>query len=163
VSAYRERILGLLGDRPVLDVLQATPARIEALVARLGTAGLARPWAPGKWTGREILAHLADAELATGFRFRQAVAEPHHVIQPFDQDRWASRYGALDGATAARAFCALRPWNLELVRTFSESDLARPLWHPERGMESLGTLVRMLGGHDLNHLAQLEQIPGYSE
>jgi hypothetical protein len=30
--------------------------------------------------------------------------------------------------------------------------------HPERGMETIGILVKMLAGHDLNHIAQLEQI-----
>jgi DinB family protein len=158
MSSYRERILGLLGDRPAIEVLQATPARIEAVAARLGPAGLSRAWAPGKWTARHILAHLADAEIAIGFRLRQAIAEPDHVVQPFDQDHWAARYQTLDGQSAARAFCALRPWNLELVRTFTPADLARPVLHPERGMESVEIMVRMLGGHDLNHLAQLEQI-----
>jgi DinB family protein len=158
MNEYRERILGLLGDRPAVETLLSTPARIEALVARLGASGLSRAWAPGKWTAREILAHLADAEMAVGFRLRQALAEPDHVVQPFDQDRWAVRYQALDGLAAARAFCALRAWNLELVRTLTEQDLARPVMHPERGMESVGIMVRMLGGHDLNHLAQLEQI-----
>lgn len=158
MSEYRERILGLLGERPVVESLQATPARIEALAARLGAAGLARAYAPGKWTARQIFAHLADAEIGVGFRLRQALSEPNHVVQPFDQDRWAARYPALDGLVAARAFCALRVWNLELVRTLTEADLARPVFHPERGLESVGITVRMLAGHDLNHLAQLETI-----
>jgi hypothetical protein len=158
MNPYRERILGLLGDRPALASLEATPAKIEALVARIGRGGMSRAWAPGKWTARQILAHLADAEIATGFRLRQALAENEHVIQPFDQDLWARRYQALDGEAAARAFCALRPWNLALVRTFTPQDLARPLMHPERGMESVEILVRMLAGHDLNHLSQLDAI-----
>jgi hypothetical protein len=32
------------------------------------------------------------------------------------------------------------------------------MMHPERGMESVEIIVKMLAGHDLNHLAQLEQI-----
>ena len=158
MNPYRERILGLVGDRPALSSLEATPARIEALVARIGRSGMSRACAPGKWTARQILAHLADAEIATGFRLRQALAEDEHVVQPFDQDLWARRYEALDGEAAARAFCALRLWNVALVRTFTPQDLARPMLHPERGMESVEILVKLLAGHDLNHLAQLEQI-----
>lgn len=30
--------------------------------------------------------------------------------------------------------------------------------HPERGMESVEIIVKLLAGHDLNHLAPLEQI-----
>jgi hypothetical protein len=156
MNPYRDRILGLLGARPAVASLEATPARIEALVASIGPNGMSRAYAPGKWTARQIFAHLADAEIAVGFRLRQALAENEHVIQPFDQDLWARRYEALDGEAAARAFCALRPWNLALVRTFTPQDLARPLMHPERGMESVEILVRMLAGHDLNHLSQLD-------
>jgi hypothetical protein len=158
MDPYRERMLGLVGDRPVIASLEATPPRIEAVVARIGTAGMSRAFEPGKWTARQILSHVADAELAVGFRLRQALAEDDYVVQPFDQDRWARRYRDLDGNAAARAFCALRPWNVALIRTLSPADLARPVMHPERGMESVEIIVKMLAGHDLNHLAQLEQI-----
>jgi len=158
MNPYRERILGLLGDRPVVESLEATPGKVEKFVARIGSGGMSRSYGPGKWTARQVLAHLADAELAIGFRLRQALAEPEHVIQPFDQDLWAARYESLDGQTAAAAFCALRLWNVALVRTLTPKDLARPVMHPERGMESVDVIVKMLAGHDLNHLAQLEQI-----
>ena len=158
MNPYTERMLALLGDQPVIASLEATPAKIEAVVARIGTAGMSRAYAPGKWMARQILSHLADAEMAVGFRLRQALAENDYVVQPFDQDVWARRYDNLDGHTAARAFCALRPWNLALVRTLTPSDLARAAMHPERGMESVDIIVKMLAGHDLNHLAQLEQI-----
>jgi hypothetical protein len=158
MNPYRERILGLLGDRPALETLEASAARVEALAQRIGPSSMSRAWAPGKWTARDILAHLADAEIATGFRLRQALAQDDHVIQPFEQDDWAKRYGQLDGMAAARAFTALRAWNLDLVRTMTPGDLARPVMHPERGMETIGILVKMLAGHDLNHIAQLEQI-----
>ncbi len=158
MNPYRERILGLLGDRPAVESLEATPGKIETLVARIGAGGMSRAYAPGKWTARQILAHLADSEIAIGFRLRQSLAEADHVIQPFDQDLWAAPYESLDGQAAARAFCALRAWNLALVRTLTPKDLARPVMHPERGMESVEIMVKMLAGHDLNHLAQLEQI-----
>ena len=158
MNPYRERLLGLLGDRPVVASLEATPAKIEALVGRIGRGGMSRHWAPGKWTAGRILAHLADAEMATGFRLRQSLAVDSYVIQAYDQDIWARRYDVLDGEAAARAFCALRPWNVAFVRTFTKEDLARPVMHPERGMESVEILVKMLAGHDLDHLAQLEQI-----
>jgi hypothetical protein len=37
-------------------------------------------------------------------------------------------------------------------------DLERQAVHPERGPETLGTIIRLLAGHDLNHLAQLERL-----
>ncbi len=160
MNPYVERILGLLGDRPVAGSMETTAKRIEALAGTLGAAGMGRSYAPGKWTARQILAHLADCELAIGFRLRQALAEENHRAQPFDQDRWAARYPGLDGALAARAFVALRPWNLALIRSLGPRDLERPYVHGERGPESVGLIVKLWAGHDLNHLAQLETIAG---
>jgi hypothetical protein len=157
MRTYTERILGLLGDRPPVTSLQQTATRIQEIAQRADADGLARPYAPGKWTAAQVLCHLADAEIATGFRLRQVLSQDNHVIQPFDQDRWADRYQDLDGAAAARAFGALRQWNLALIRSLTAADLARPAHHPERGPEPAGQIIKMLAGHDLNHLAQLEQ------
>src|SRR4051812_38043955 len=80
---------GYLGVQNPVQVLSRTPAALDGLASRLGPDGLERSLAPGKWVAREIVAHLADCEIAFGFRLRQALAEPHPTVQPFDQDAWA--------------------------------------------------------------------------
>src|SRR6188474_2077313 len=111
-GSYRARLLGLLGDRDPLEALEANAARVEAVARELGEVGLSRSYGPGKWTGRQILAHLADAELAIGFRTRQVLAEEKHLIQPFDESAWARRYENVDADAALGSFLALRRWNL---------------------------------------------------
>jgi hypothetical protein len=157
-GSYRDRILGLLGERNPLESLPATAARVDETARRLGERGLAPSWGPGKWTGKQILAHLADAEMAIGFRIRQVLAEDGHRIQPFDEASWARRYENVDHEAALASFLASRRWNLALLRTLGPSDLDREAFHPERGPEKLGTIVRLLAGHDFNHLAQLERL-----
>ncbi len=157
-GSYRARLLGLLGERNALESLDASGNRVEAVVRRLGEGGLSRSYGPGKWTGKQVIAHLADAEMGAGFRIRQILSQDHHTIQPWDEGAWARRYDAVDVEAALGAFLALRRWNLLLLRRLDESDLAREVVHPERGPETLGTVVRLLAGHDLNHLAQLEQL-----
>src|ERR1035441_641961 len=44
--------------------------------------------APGKWSVRQIVAHLADAELVGAHRFRQVIAEDNPTIIAYDQDAW---------------------------------------------------------------------------
>jgi hypothetical protein len=157
-GGYRERLLGLLGDRNPLEALEANPKRVEAVARRLGDAGLSRSYGPGKWTGKQILAHLADAEMGIGFRMRQILSEEKHRIQPWDEGSWARRYTNVDVESALASFLALRRWNLSLMRELSSEDLEREAYHPERGPETLGTIIRLLAGHDLNHLAQLERL-----
>jgi hypothetical protein len=157
-GGYRERILGLLGDDNPLEALEANSKRVETVARRLGDAGLSRSYGPGKWTGKQILAHLADAEVGIGFRIRQILSEDHHRIQSWDEGSWARRYTDVDVESALASFLALRRWNLSLLRGLSSEDLERDAFHPERGPEKLGTVVRLLAGHDLNHLAQLERL-----
>ena len=157
-GSYRSRLLGLVGEGNPLESLESSSRRVEAAVRRLGDAGLSRSYGPGKWTGKQVLAHLADAELGTGFRARQVLAEDHHTVQPWDEGKWARRYQDVDVEAALGSFLALRRWNLAMFRTLTPADLQREAVHPERGTETLGTIVRLLAGHDLNHLAQLESL-----
>jgi len=157
-GSYRERILGLLGDRNPLEAMEANARRVEGVARRLGEAGLSRSWGPGKWTGKQILAHLADAEVGIAFRIRQILSEDNHRIQPWDEGSWARRYADVDVESALGSFLALRRWNLALLRGLTPEDLDREAFHPERGPEKLRTVVRLLAGHDLNHLDQLERL-----
>jgi hypothetical protein len=147
-----------LGDRDPLPVITATPKRLEDLAATLGPEGLKRSLAPGKWSAREILCHLADCESVFAFRLRQALAEDHHVIQPFDQDKWAAVYSAYEARAALAVFSAVRHWNLALIGTATPAMLSKTLNHPERGDMTFKVLIETMAGHDLNHLRQLETI-----
>jgi hypothetical protein len=145
-----------LADRDPIAVIAATPGELAGRTRTLTPEAANRSPAPGKWSVRQIVCHLADTEIAFGFRLRQGLAEQDHVIQPFDQDRWAERYDAYDLASALELFTQLRRWNLLLVKSLAPADFARPLSHPERGAMTYRTLVETMAGHDLNHLAQLK-------
>jgi uncharacterized damage-inducible protein DinB len=142
------------------EVIQETPGRLNALAERLGPAGLERATGHGKWSVRQILCHLADGEIAFSFRLRQTLAEPHHVIQPYDQDAWGAHYGSasFDAQSALEAFSAARRWNVALLDSISADDFRKAVTHPERGAMTLQTIVETMAGHDLNHLEQIEEI-----
>ena len=147
-----------LGNRDALEIIAKTPEELASHVHRLGVDGLERSYGPGKWPARVILSHLADTELAFAFRLRQTLAEPHHVIQPFDQEAWARPYGSFQAQPALEVFSAVRRWNLALLRTLSPKDFSKTVTHPERGEMTFQTLVETMAGHDLNHLQQFEAI-----
>jgi hypothetical protein len=149
-----------LGDRPAPEVIAETPQELHSLLRELSPDRLERSYAPGKWTARLIFCHLADCEIAFSFRLRQALAEQHHVIQPFDQDAWAQVYTnhSLQARAAVEVFAALRSWNLALFDTLSSESWSKPVRHPERGKMIFRTIVETMGGHDLNHRRQLETI-----
>lgn len=140
------------------EVIAATPAKLASLTAGLPEAQLNQAPAPGKWSVREILSHLADTEIVFAFRIRQTLAEPHHVIQPFDQDTWARSYPRYSAPLALATFTAVRNWNLAVINGLTAEDLQRPVTHPERGTMTLQTVIETMGGHDVNHVRQIEGI-----
>jgi len=147
-----------LGTCDPRQIIASTPVRLRESLDSLGTERANKPPAPGKWSAREILCHLADCEIVFAFRLRQTLAEPHHVIQPFDQDLWARNYGAYDAPAALAVFTAVRDFNTRLIASLPPEALSKPVSHPERGAMTFQTIVETMGGHDLNHIAQIEKI-----
>jgi uncharacterized damage-inducible protein DinB len=150
-----------LGTRDARAVLASTPGLLQQALATLSPERIAAPIALGKWSPREIVAHLADCELAHSFRLRQILAAPASepaLLQPFDQDAWAKHYSAYGLAEALELFRANRLWNLKLVGTLSEADFDRPAHHPDRGNLTLRIQLETMAGHDLNHLVQLQRL-----
>jgi uncharacterized damage-inducible protein DinB len=147
-----------LGPREPREVIASTPARLKEMVDSLGADGAQKSPAPGKWSAREILCHLADCEIVFAYRLRQTLAEPHHVIQPFDQDLWARNYAAYDVPSALAVFTAVRNFNVKLIGSLGAEALGKPVTHPERGTMTFESIVETMGGHDLNHIGQIERI-----
>jgi DinB family protein len=147
-----------IGTRQPREVIETTALELHRLAGRIGAAHIRTPRAPGKWSARDILCHLADSEIVFAFRLRQALAEDHHVIQPFDQEKWAAAYDSRDADAALATFEAVRRWNLALLEAATPAQLSRPVTHPERGEMTVETIAETMAGHDLNHLKQLEAI-----
>lgn len=149
-----------LDGRPLDAILGESAGAVASLLEAIGPANAATPAAPGKWSAAEIVAHLADCEIAFGFRLRQTLAEDNHTVQPFDQDRWAaaSNYSSIGAAQALETFTAVRNWNLRLIRQALPAAAHRKVTHPERGPMTFQTIVETMAGHDLNHLGQLARI-----
>lgn len=148
----------LLEGRAPLAVLESTPEAVRALLAEIGDARLHAAPAPGKWSPAEIVCHLADCDIAFGFRMRQALAEDNPAVQPFDQQKWAAHYAGIPAAEALGAFTALRRWNLRFLASALPAGAGRLMAHPERGPLTMQAFIELIAGHDLNHLGQLRRI-----
>ncbi len=109
------------------------------------------------WSASEIAAHLADIEVALGWRIRQVLSVDEPELQPFDENDWAAalRYGERDVEVALNAYAAQRAANVEILGRLSEEGWERRFRHPEFGPASLRTLVRHISDHDLAHLTQV--------
>lgn len=142
-----------------LPVLKRTPGALARIVQRARRPLLARRPKPREWSVTEVLAHLADAEVAFAFRIRKMISEPRPALPPFDQEAWASalRYRRQDPRHLVGTFRALRESNSRILRSVAPAQRRRAGVHPEYGRIRLGQLVAHWAWHDQNHLNQIRQ------
>jgi uncharacterized damage-inducible protein DinB len=157
---YTAAILDLLGTRDPMDVLPRTPDAVREAIAGLSETQLSQREAPGKWSIRHVVRHLADGDLVWGWRMRMVLAHDRPTITGYDQDLWADRlhYGEADVSLALDDFSVVRRSNLRLLGAATAADMQRVGVHSERGEESVAHMIKMYAGHDLLHLAQLKRV-----
>ena len=147
-----------LGEREPVAAMRASADRYRQIAAGWTPAQFERTYAPGKWTARQILIHLAQSELALGTRARMALTTPNYAAQSFNQDDWMAKEHTLGGKDALDAFLALVTMNRAFFEGLSSADRATSLSHPEYGALTVDWILHQLAGHQIHHLAQIEQI-----
>jgi DinB family protein len=114
--------------------------------------------APGKWSAREIVHHLADSEMTSAIRLRQLVAEDHAAIRPYDQDEFARKlHYDRPIAASLEAFKAARSSTGELLDNMTEADWAKEGTHPDHGRYSVVRWLEIYAAHAHNHAEQIRR------
>lgn len=158
---YRKRIMNNVEtDQNPVKVQAAAAKKLERLVKGVPASKLKKRPAPGKWSVAEIAAHMADVEIAVGYRVRMILGAPGTPIQAFNQDDWVTsgHYEKRDTRKCLEQFRVLREANLTLYKSLTPEQWKHHGMHAERGEESVELIVRMIAGHDLNHIQQIERI-----
>ena len=147
-----------LGSLDPLDALGQTPQQIRTLVGGWTDEQFERTYAPGKWSARRILVHLAQTEFALGTRARYALTQPGYAAQAFSQDDWMPLDDRTDARTALDAYTSLRRLTMYMWRSLSEDQWKRTFSHPEYGELDVRWIAAQMAGHDIHHLRQFELI-----
>jgi hypothetical protein len=147
-----------LGDRNPLDALDETPGKIRQLVESWNADRFEKSYAPGKWSARRLLVHLAQTELALGTRVRFALSQNGYAAQAFSQDDWLPIDDGVDARTALEAYVNLRRMNVAMFRRLTPSQRERTFSHPEYGSLTVWWVANQMAGHDLHHLVHLQQV-----
>lgn len=129
-------------------------------IAKLDKKTLARRYAPGKWNGLELFAHLADADLVYFYRFLKVIAEEGVPVVPFDQDKWVIELRESERPVEVSLALSrgARTGFVHYLRTLPPEMLERKTMHPESGVMTAMDFAARVGKHALHHLSQLEAI-----
>jgi hypothetical protein len=116
--------------------------------------------APGKWSIRQIMAHLADSEMMGSMRLRMAIAEDNPTLPHYNQDLWADRldYHRRKVSECMETFRRVRRENFELLHSMEPTSFSRTCQHPKRGSMTVAALMVMYMEHAENHAVQIKGI-----
>src|SRR5919198_3221849 len=130
-------------------------ALTEALMGATDEELDGRP-APGKWTAREVVHHLADSEMTAAVRARLLIAVDRPQIVGFDQDEFARKLHYDRPIEASLdAFKAARRTTAELLERLTEAEWKREGTHTEHGRYTLERWLEIYATHAHKHAEQI--------
>ena len=150
-----------MSDIPtLLERFRRGPELVATALAGVSGAEEDFATAPGKWSIRQIAAHLADAELVGAHRLRQVIAEDNPTLIAFDQDAWTKNldYSRRKAEQSLETFRRIRTENYELLKAVPDSAWERTGNHTENGPMTLRRLLEGYAGHAESHSRQLQKI-----
>ena len=115
---YLSRIRDYAQGKDPLELQKQTPSVLAELVGNASDEQLKRRPGKEKWSIGEILAHLAEDEIATAWRYRQMVEHSGLQLAGFDQDLWAQMgdYASRAPQESLALFRLLRHANLQFLQ-----------------------------------------------
>jgi hypothetical protein len=141
----------------LLPTLEFGPTVVRRLLSQLPPSRMDEEMEEGRFTPREVIAHLADWEPIMRDRIVSALKRPGTTITAYDEVKMAIDHGysLSDPSEQCDLFARERRITAQLVRDFKAMDWDKAVIHPERGPLSVEDLTNLLIGHDLYHIEQL--------
>jgi hypothetical protein len=156
-SAFAARYVDLVGNGPILDILEIQKERVCNLFLSMDYARRDYAYAEGKWTIKQVLGHMIDTERVFAFR---ALAFSREAIElpGFDQDVYMEKatfhLRGLDDLVDE--YLVVRESSIYLFRSMTEEQST------QKGIASgnpvsVRALAYMTAGHELHHINILRE------
>lgn len=115
--------------------------------------------APDKWSAHEVVIHCADSETYAATRLRLLLAEPEPLIVGYNQEAWAKvfNYHAQSTDRALRTIDAVRTATLPILRSLTDTDLAKEGRHTDSGPYNVCDWLKSYGKHLTGHATQIQR------
>ena len=157
-APYYGTYVGTVPEGDLLQILEDQHRDTQALLGGLSEAQALHRYAPGKWSVKEVVGHLTDAERVFSYRalrFARGDAKP---LQGFDENAWVppGKFDARPLADLAAEFAVVRRATVALFRSLDAAALER------RGVASdnlvsVRALAYIIAGHERHHVGILHE------
>jgi uncharacterized damage-inducible protein DinB len=144
----------------LFPALEYGPAIFDRLISHLDQSKFDEPTSPGRFSPREVVAHLADWEPILLARLHQTLSQPGSTQAVFNEGEMAiaHNYKASDIREQLQLFADRRKTTLTLLKSLAEEDWEKSALHPERGVLTIREQAFTLVGHDVYHIDQITAV-----
>lgn len=143
--------------QPPVALLEKTPAILELLLHDVPEEILDWKPAEGRWSIREVLAHLLEIEQLYADRAKRIVVDETPMLSryiPASEEKLRTRTARQHLAD----FIAARRAHIFFWHSIPSGAGRRDAVHPEMGTITLLQLLNELANHDLGHLRQIAEL-----
>ncbi len=157
-AEYYGKYIDLVPDGDVLQILRRGIDRTAELLGPDPEAVADRRYAPGKWTVREVLAHLTDSERVFGFRAFWFARSAEGEMPSMDQDTFAAaaRAGNRSIKSLFDEWRLVRDGNLAVFDSLDDAQSQRVGIASGKPI-SVRSLIWIAAGHEIHHRNQLKE------
>lgn len=137
------------------------PQALEAAVNNLDEAQLHTPYRDGGWTVHQLVHHVADSHINAYIRFKFGYSEDNFTIKPYDEKVWAglADVQSLPVNISLTLLHALHQRWYEFLKSFTEADYQRTVYHPEYKKEfTLWQYTGLYAWHCKHHVAHINSL-----
>jgi uncharacterized damage-inducible protein DinB len=139
-------------ETDVLQALRLSGARMQVLIHSIPTDKIDHRYADGKWSVREVLCHILDAERIFAYRALRFARNDSSPLTSFDENTYGPEANA-DGRSMKKIsdeFTHLRASTVDMFEGFTEEMLRR---HGVAGVNDISVLAYgfVIAGHETHH------------
>jgi hypothetical protein len=150
---YFGRYNSLVPDGNLRDILRTQLAETVALLSGLTDAKAEKAYGAGKWTLKEAVLHMSDAERVFGYRMLRISRGDATPLPGFEQDEWVPHSCANDRALTnlVMEFATIRASTVTLVDSISPEGWLRSGTASGHKI-SARALAYIAAGHERHHV-----------
>lgn len=157
-APYYSNYIGHVTEEEILPVLRSQLDALDVLLGRVTPDRETFRYAEGKWSIREIVGHLIDAERVFGYRAFCIARGDQNNLPGFDQNDYmlTAPYDRIDLEDLLSEFRLVRLSNIAMLRTLDEESWLR-MGTANDNRVSVRALAFIMAGHVRHHMGVLHE------
>jgi hypothetical protein len=139
--------------KKLLNEYRSGPIVVRSVLSGMTPEQVDASPVPGKWSTRQVICHLADAELLYVDRFKRILAEDQPPLRAMDPDRYVAKLAVSDRDLNVEldTIEIVRRHMAGILDRMPEVDFQRTGMHSSDGPLTLQTLLERITRHIPHH------------